>query len=133
VQVDRSANYLIRQATVHSTQGKYRIRTELVVNSFKEVIPGHYCPVSLEYRSFVDNREVSVTSTSLSDISINPRLPNIFRLDLPSGTIVTDQLQGTVYKVNPTGQTQVVGRFEQPARSERPMTATPLDEEQRKR
>lgn len=130
-----ATNYLIRKVAYvsHLKAGTYRSENE--VAHFKECSPGVFFPERLEGRYGNKDAWTFKSTTVLSDIRINPLLPeNVFRLSIPHGVTLVDGIRGVSYKVDSAGRRisaeEPLGRIPPPpvgASAEAPRKATQFE------
>ena len=128
---DPSKNYLVRRVVSHVTMegaaGKGRLEGE--VTSFREVKPGVFFPESMELRIFHKGQEINRMVTRLTSIHINEPLPmSVFKMSFPPGTVVSDQVRGTTFRIDQEGKMAgPLGRIVEPPSEV--LSGTPLSAE----
>ncbi len=98
---DVGFNYLVRKISI--TFGKTgKGRAVLEILRFVEPLPEHFFPEQCRSRTYEGDELVSDMLVTLSDVRINdPIPPSVFRLPgVPSGTMLSDKVQGKQYRIN---------------------------------
>jgi hypothetical protein len=102
---DESYNYLIRKAVM--VFGKAELsQTESEILHFIEPKPGIYFPTKCRVQAMRNGKQIYSEMDSISELSVNEPIPSsVFRLPpIPSGTFMTDRIEGTTYSVDANWQ-----------------------------
>ena len=103
IQFDPSLNYLVRKISHSIIGGPQFTRTEEVVQ-FKDCGQGIFFPEHIVGTSQTGEDNNGKSDSVLSDIRVNlPIGDEAFKLQFPKGTILTDSIRGTYYRVDADG------------------------------
>ena len=101
---DPSVNYLVKKVVKYYINHK-RVDIEEVI-SFKDMGSGIFFPTHVTGMCGVpDKFDTTRSEAILTEIQVNELLPaEIFRVEYPEGTPLTDAIRGTFYRVNKSGE-----------------------------
>jgi hypothetical protein len=101
---DPSFNYLARKQLMTWVRNGLELGGEVSILSYSEALPGIFIPLRSQIQRLTDRKPVHTTVVALSDVRVNePIEPSVFRMDIPAGTLYTDNIEGKRYHVDARG------------------------------